>query len=160
MRRLDPERDDAGVRLRTLRLRRGLSQVALADLARVSPAYVSMIETGQRTLSRATHVIALADALRVSPLYLADGREDPAAPVRLSPGVVPFPAPADPVAVARHQQLARHFAQLAHRDRRAAGDWLRRLAREPTANPWLLLDQFAALHTYLRSAPGRSADDP
>jgi transcriptional regulator with XRE-family HTH domain len=144
MRSLDPERDDAGVRLRTLRLRRGLSQVALADLACISPAYVSMIENGQRTLSRATHVIALADALRVSPLYLADGRDDPAAPVRLSPGIVPFPARADPVTVARHRQLARQFAQLAHRDQRAAGDWLRRLAREPTANPWLLLDQLAA----------------
>jgi len=144
MRSVDPERDDAGVRLRALRLRRGMSQVALAELACVSPALVSMVENGQRTLSRATHVIALADALRVSPYYLADGRGDPAAPVRLSPGMVPFPSCPDPSTVVRHQQLARQFAQLAHQDRRAAGDWLRRLAREPTANPWLLLDQLAA----------------
>jgi transcriptional regulator with XRE-family HTH domain len=144
MRMLDPQRDDAGVRLRALRLRRGMSQVALAELACISPALVSMIENGQRSLSRATHVIALADALRVSPLYLADGRDDPAAPVRLSPGMVPFPSCADPVTVTRHRQLACEFAQLAHQDTRAAGDWLRRLAREPTANPWLLLDQLAA----------------
>lgn len=40
--RIDPARDDAGVRLRTLRLRRGMSQVAVADLARISPAFVSI----------------------------------------------------------------------------------------------------------------------
>jgi transcriptional regulator with XRE-family HTH domain len=53
MRSIDPTRDDAGVRLRTLRLRRGLTQVALADLACVSPAFVSMVETGQRPLRAA-----------------------------------------------------------------------------------------------------------
>jgi len=41
-------RDDAGVRLRAARLRRGMSQTALAGLACVSPAYISMVETGQR----------------------------------------------------------------------------------------------------------------
>jgi transcriptional regulator with XRE-family HTH domain len=69
-------RDDAGVRLRTLRLRRGMSQTALAGLADISPGFVSMIETGQRRLTRATDVLALADVLRVSPPYLADGRDD------------------------------------------------------------------------------------
>jgi transcriptional regulator with XRE-family HTH domain len=111
--RIDPAQDDAGVRLRTLRLRRGLSQVPLADLACISPAFVSMIETGQRSLTRARDILALADVLMVSPLYLADGRED------------------------------------------AAGDWLRRLAREPAVSPWLLLDQLAA-------RPGRASgqDNP
>ena len=90
--RLDPARDDAGIRLRTLRLRRGLSQVALADLACISPAFVSMIETGQRSLTRARDVLALADVLMVSPLYLADGREDAPAPGRPGPRTVPFPA--------------------------------------------------------------------
>lgn len=153
--RLDPTRDDAGVRLRTLRLRRGMSQVALAELACISPTFVSMIETGQRTLRRATDIISLANALRVSPLYLADGRGDPAAPVRLTPGMVPFPARCDPTTLARHEQLARQFLQFARRDGREAGDWLRRLAREPTVNPWLLLDQLATLPPYPLSPPRR-----
>jgi len=68
---LDPARDDPGVRLRTARLRRGMTQTALAGLARMSPAFVSMVETGQRSLRSADHILALADALRVSPFYLA-----------------------------------------------------------------------------------------
>ena len=96
MKSLDPMHDDAGVRLRTLRLRRGLSQVALAELACISPTLLSMVETGQRSLRSASHIFALADALRVSPLYLADGQDDAARPVRLTPGMVPFPVRADP----------------------------------------------------------------
>ena len=93
MKGVDPLRDDAGVRLRRPRLRRGLSQTVLADLACVSPSFVSMVENGQRPLRRASHLLALADVLRVSPLYLADGREDPAVPARrVPPGYVPFPA--------------------------------------------------------------------
>ena len=68
MRSLDPTRDDAGVRLRTLRLRRGMSQVALAEMACISHTFVSMVETGQRSLRRASDILALADALKVSPL--------------------------------------------------------------------------------------------
>jgi transcriptional regulator with XRE-family HTH domain len=145
--RIDPARDDAGVRLRTVRLRRGMSQVALANLACVSPAFVSMVETGQRTLRRTDYVLALADALRVSPFYLADGRDDPAAPAPRAPGAVPFPACTDQRTLARHQQLARQFIQLARQDTRMTGDWLRRLARDPTVNSWLVLDQLAALST-------------
>ena len=151
--RLDLARDDVGVRLRTLRLRRGLSQVALAELACISPALVSMVENGQRALRSASHIFALADVLKVSPFYLAEGRDDSVRPVRLTPGMVPFPARCDPITLARHEQLARQFIQLSRRDGRAAGDWLRRLAREPTVNPWLLIDQFATLHTPSRSSP-------
>jgi transcriptional regulator with XRE-family HTH domain len=146
MKRLDPSRDDAGVRLRALRLRRGLSQVALAGLACVSPAFISMIEYGQRPLRSTDHILALADVLHVSPLYLADGRADSPAAARPTPSVVPFPARSDPSTLGRHQQLARQYtALLADGDRRAAGDWLRRLAREPTVNPWLLIDQLATV---------------
>jgi transcriptional regulator with XRE-family HTH domain len=142
-------RDDAGVRLRTLRLRRGMSQVALADLACISPAFVSMVESGQRRLTRISDVVAVADALSISPLYLATGREDTRVPGRRLPGTAPFPARCDPHTVIRHQQLARQYiALLAGGDRRAAGDWLRRLAREPAVNPWLLIDQ-------LTTAPAR-----
>lgn len=143
-------RDDAGVRLRTLRLRRGLSQVALADLACISPAFVSMIENGRRALRSADHILALADVLRVSPLYLADGRDDAPGPARRGPATLPFPARTDPITRARHQQLARQYTDLlVGGDGRAVGDWLRRLAREPTVSPWLLIEQLAGL--YLRS---------
>lgn len=145
-RRLDPARPDAGLRLRTARLRRGLTQTTLAGLASLSPAYISMIETGQRQLTRVSDILALADVLKVSPLYLADGRTDtpargqrPAGPH--PPQAVPFPARPDPRTLARHQHLARHYLQLTHQDARTAGDWLRRLARDPTVSPWLLLDQ-------------------
>ena len=50
-----------------------MTQVTLAELACISPSFVSMVETGQRELTRACDIIALADVLRVSPLYLADG---------------------------------------------------------------------------------------
>jgi transcriptional regulator with XRE-family HTH domain len=143
-------RDDAGVRLRTLRLRRGMSQTALAGLADISPAFVSMIETGQRRLTRATDVLALADVLRVSPLYLADGRDDGTGPIGPGARSAPFPARTDPITLCRHQELARQFAALLARgDTRAAGDWLRRLAREPAVSPWLLIDQLAELPAHL-----------
>ena len=122
-----------------------MSQTALAGLARVSPAYISMIETGQRPLTRIRDVVALADSLQISPLYLADGRDDTPVPGPGALRTVPFPARADPITLARHQQLARHYAHLARTDARATGDWLRRLAREPAVNPWLLIDQLAAL---------------
>ena len=140
-------RDDPGVRLRAARLRRGMSQTALAGLARVSPAYISMIETGQRQLTRLRDVAALADALQVSPLYLADGREEVSVPGPGALPAVPVPARCDPITLSRHQQLARHYAHLAQTDTRATGDWLRRLAREPAVNPWLLIDQLTALES-------------
>ena len=144
---LEPARGDAGVRLRTARLRRGLTQTALADLACVSPAFVSMVETGQRSLRSADHILAMADVLKVSPFYLADGRDDPGTPASRALGTVPFPARTDPRTLARHQQLAHQFIQLARQDTRMAGEWLRRLARDPTVNSWLVLDQLAALST-------------
>jgi len=149
--RLDPARDDAGVRLRTARLRRGMTQTALADLACISPAFVSMVETGDRDLTRVCDIVALADVLRISPLYLADGRADTSAAGQRPTRAVPFPARTDPRTLTRHQQLARQFIQLARQDGRATGDWLRRLARDGTVNPWLLIDQLATLPTQPRS---------
>ena len=143
--RLDPARDDSGVRLRKARLRRGMTQTALADLACISPTFVSMVETGERELTRVCDLVALADVLRVSPLYLADGREAAPTAGQRPPKTMPFPARADPTTLARHRQLARQLIQHAQTDGRATGDWLRRLAREPTVHPWLLLDQFATI---------------
>lgn len=135
------------MRLRAARLRRGMTQTALADLACVSPTFISMIETGQRELTRVCDIVALADILRVSPLYLADGRHEAPAQDRRATPALPFPAGTDPRTLARHQQLARRYIQLARTDARATGDWLRRLAREPTVNPWLLIDQLTTLQT-------------
>lgn len=55
--------------LRTLRLRRKLSQETVAARARVSVSYVTMLERGQRTPPLDT-LEALARALSVSPLDL------------------------------------------------------------------------------------------
>ncbi|MGH3219933.1 MAG: helix-turn-helix domain-containing protein [Streptosporangiaceae bacterium] len=147
----DPARDDAGVRLRMARLRRGMTQVALAELACVSPSFVSMVETGQRELIRVGAIVGLADVLRVSPLYPADGWEDSLSAGQRPARTVPFPARSDPITLA--QQLAAQFVRLARQDGRAAGNWLCRLAREPGVHPWLLLDQLATLLTHSRSSP-------
>lgn len=48
------------------RRRRGMTQQALADLAGVSQAYVSMLERGTRAVDKRSTVVALAGALRVS----------------------------------------------------------------------------------------------
>ncbi len=151
--RLDPARNDAGVRLRTARLRRGMTQIALAEMACVSPSFVSMVETGERELTRMCDIVALADVLKVSPLYLANGWENTPPAGQRSTRTVPFPPRCDPVTLARHQQLAAQFVRLARQDGRTAGDWLRRLAREPGVHPWLLLDQLAVLLPLPRPLP-------
>lgn len=117
----------------------------LAGLSGMSVSLLSMIENGQRSLTRLSHVAALSQALGTSPLYLAYGAGDsPGDPLPQVP-MVSFPPVPDSVTVRRHERLAAQLAQfMASGDARAAGDWLRRLAREPSVNPWLLLDQLAA----------------
>jgi transcriptional regulator with XRE-family HTH domain len=120
-----------------------MTQVELAGLAGLSYSYISMIECGRRRLSKRDHVNALAAALRVPPAEIA-------------PSVVPWfdewapsPPPAsasppvsDEITVARHSELAgRLIGYLLHGDTYAAGMWLRRMARDPNVNPWLLLDR-------------------
>ncbi|MCK2244105.1 helix-turn-helix transcriptional regulator [Crossiella sp. S99.2] len=43
-----------------------------AQLAGISPAFLSMVENGERMLDRLSHIQAIADALRVSPADLVD----------------------------------------------------------------------------------------
>ncbi len=86
--------------------------------------------------------------LRVSPHHLAGGWEDTSAPGQRTSRTAPFPVRSDPRTLTQHQQLAWQFIQLGRQDSRATGDWLRRLARDPTVNPWLLLDQLAVMHVH------------
>jgi transcriptional regulator with XRE-family HTH domain len=74
-----------GARLRTLRRWRGKSQVELAQLAGLSPSFVSMVENGQRPLDRRSHIAALATALKVSETDLVGG-----------PHLTPDPLQSDP----------------------------------------------------------------
>jgi transcriptional regulator with XRE-family HTH domain len=74
-----------GARLRTLRRWRGKSQVQLAQLAGLSPSFLSMVENGQRPLDRRSHIAALASALKVSETDLIG-----------SPHLTPDPVQADP----------------------------------------------------------------
>jgi transcriptional regulator with XRE-family HTH domain len=132
--------------LRRLRRRRGLTLVVLADLSGLSPSFLSMVENGQRALSRRDHVNAVAAALRVAPAEIAPSAVpgfDEWAPS--PPALVPaFPAMSDEIAIARHKDLARKLMGYVTRgDTYAAGASLRRAARDPSVNPWLLLDRLA-----------------
>jgi transcriptional regulator with XRE-family HTH domain len=134
--------------LRRVRRRRGLTTTALADLAGLSPSFISMVETGQRPLRRRDHINALAAVLRVPPAEIAPSispGSDEWAPAPPAPAAA-FPPLTDDLAVARHRELAAQFmSQVSRGDRHAAGAWLRRLARDPGVHPWLLLDQLTLL---------------
>ena len=141
--------------LRRVRLRRGLTQVELAGLAGLASSYISMIERGRRNLTRRDHVNALAAALKVAPAEIAPSMiagSDEWAPAPASACV--FPPTRDDLAMARHRELAGRFiGHVISGDTCAAGAWLRRLARDPDVNPWLLLDQ---LSTAEHAVPGLS----
>jgi len=133
--------------LRRARRRRGLTLAVLADLSGLSVAFLSMVENGQRALSRRDHINALAAALRVAPAEIAPSTVpgfDEWAPSPPAP-VLAFPAMSDEIATARHRDLARKLMSYVTRgDTYAAGTWLRRAARDPSVNPWLLLDRLTA----------------
>lgn len=59
-----------GTRVREIRTWRRKSLTVVAGLAGISPAYLSMLERGQRTLDSRRLLFALADALQVSPAEL------------------------------------------------------------------------------------------
>ena len=136
--------------LRRVRRRRGLTLTVLADLSGLSQSFLSMVETGQRPLSRRDHVNALAAALRVSPAEIAPSTSSPgsdewAPPAPPAPASA-FPPISDDIAVTRHREMAGQFIGYVSRgDTYAAGAWLRRMARDPGVNPWLLLDQLTGL---------------
>lgn len=59
-----------GRQIRKIRLWRDVTLRATAELAGISPAYLSMIENGERQLERRSTLEAIARALRVSPIEL------------------------------------------------------------------------------------------
>ncbi|TCO52977.1 helix-turn-helix domain-containing protein [Actinocrispum wychmicini] len=61
-----------GRNVRRLRLLRDMSQEATAGLAGISAGYLSLIESGNRAVSKRATLEALANALRVSPFELTE----------------------------------------------------------------------------------------
>lgn len=59
-----------GTRIREIRTWRGVSLRTAAELAGISPGYLSMIETGERPLQKRSVLESIAAALRVSPADL------------------------------------------------------------------------------------------
>ncbi len=140
--------------LRQARRRRGLTQVELAGLAGLSCSYIC----GRRKLSRRDHVNALAAALRIPPADIAPstvpGFDEWAPAASLASA---FPAASDEMAMARHGEPAGRFiSYMVQGDTYAAGAWLRRMARDPSVNPWLLLDQLTVPDITLPGPPGGS----
>ncbi len=96
------DNDHAGVRLRRWRMRRGLTQRVLAELAGFSQGYVAQIETGRAPLDRRATREALARALQISVGELTGrpGEDPPGPPVNaeaiagLRSGVIALTVPA------------------------------------------------------------------
>ena len=129
--------------LRRVRRRRGLTLAVLAELSGLSASFLSMVENGQRALSRRDHVNALAVALRVCPAEIAPSTLASADEWAPPPARAPaFLAISDEVTMARHRDLAAQLISRATSDGAiAAGVWLRHLAVDPAVSQWLLLDQ-------------------
>jgi transcriptional regulator with XRE-family HTH domain len=62
----DPMNDDVGTRVRRWRVRRGLTQKALAELAGFTQGYIGQIETGVARLEKLKSQTAIAAALQIS----------------------------------------------------------------------------------------------
>jgi transcriptional regulator with XRE-family HTH domain len=65
----DPKNDPKkliGMRIRELRLAKGISQEALADLAGIHRTYMGSVERGERNISL-ENIVKIAKALRVRP---------------------------------------------------------------------------------------------
>lgn len=67
------EDERTGTRLRRLRRSQGVSQGQLAGLSGLSKSFISMVETGQRSLDRRSDIARIAAALRISETDVVGG---------------------------------------------------------------------------------------
>jgi transcriptional regulator with XRE-family HTH domain len=65
-----------------------MTQAELAGLAGLSPSFLSMVEHGQRSLDRRSHIAAVASALRVSESDLVGGPHLSADPMQSDPHMI------------------------------------------------------------------------
>ncbi|MFL6147661.1 MAG: helix-turn-helix domain-containing protein [Pseudonocardiaceae bacterium] len=68
----DEDARTLGRRLRQIRYSRRKSLRVIAELAGISPSYLSRIENGERALDRRSLIVALANALEVAPTELTE----------------------------------------------------------------------------------------
>jgi transcriptional regulator with XRE-family HTH domain len=68
----DEDARTLGRRLRQIRHSRRKSLRVIAELAGISPSYLSRIENGERALDRRSLIVALANALEVAPTELTE----------------------------------------------------------------------------------------
>ncbi|WNV83043.1 helix-turn-helix transcriptional regulator [Umezawaea sp. Da 62-37] len=78
---MDVNDNQIGRRLREVRSWRQLSQTAVAGLAGITPAYLSMIEQGKRPVTKRSTLEALASALQIAPAELAGASHTPSEPI-------------------------------------------------------------------------------
>lgn len=78
---MDVSDQHIGRRIREIRSWRQVSLTATAQLAGITPAYLSLIERGQRPVTKRTVLEAIANALRVSPTDLLGTPYAPADPI-------------------------------------------------------------------------------
>jgi transcriptional regulator with XRE-family HTH domain len=74
-RRIEDPRVAFGLALRNLRLKHGLSQEKLAELAEVHRTYIGDVERGKRNIAL-VNITRLAKALKVTPSELVRAMED------------------------------------------------------------------------------------
>jgi transcriptional regulator with XRE-family HTH domain len=81
-----------GARIRQVRLWRGRSLTALAELAGISPSYLSLLERGRRPIDKRSLIEAIAEALHVAPSELLaepfPPRDTVAASARAAAGLI------------------------------------------------------------------------
>lgn len=78
---MDVDDQYIGRRVREIRSWRGVDQQALAGLAGISQSYLSMIERGERAVTKRATLEALANALQVSPTELTGQPYQPLDPL-------------------------------------------------------------------------------
>lgn len=105
-----------GERIHEARLRKRLTQAALAQIIRCSRVAISQWENGDTQNIRPAHLFAAADALDCDARYLLEGT-----------GPAPAPAPADPVAIPSAQmgEAIMLFQRLNSNQRGQAITWMR-----------------------------------